>query len=270
MRAQARVRAPGLAKTACGALTRRAGRSCNSNGAWLTELDFSLACDEGGKCEATAKLARAEDPDMIIHPLHKPKPFNYALDWSLEVLVGAIAAPALAVTPPRRMAESHGAQLLTNEVPWHSEVLNATAGGDDAAFDDAVLSVSGFGFTLHRPPTGEAAELPAGRYLEELAFECRRRGEQAAYDPVRRELRAECRAGVRAARESLVWPALVDAWVDAALIEYAGGAASEAVAAGEVCVSGDPGVGTALFSCEREGLVERVDDVVQLPPPVSE
>ena len=39
---------------------------------------------------------------------------------------------------------------------------------------------------------------------------------------------------------------------------------------GEVCVSGDPGVGTALFSCEREGLVERVDDVVQLPPPVSE
>ena len=282
--------------TSCDPSRQPPGVTCAGDGAWLTRLSLSVQCgieaahgacgeapgsaSSGRSCLVEFEAERAKCPDSVIHPLHRPKPFDLALDWRLEVHLGSIAAGPgqgrahVRVVPQPRVRADARPFLSPRLEPVRVTFRGPGAGERDGGGEAAAVAVAlqGFGFQLHAPGAGPAARLPAGRYMEEFAFACEPAEEAGAWIPgPDGSVDAECHLGVRASARSLVWPAYVDAWLDAALVSLHGtppGLPARAQrAAAEVCASGDPGSGDLLFSCHRRGLPERLSAVVALEPP---
>ena len=270
--------------SSCDPARQPEGTACASDGAWLTRLSLEVSCGveaaqgvcgeapgeapDGRSCLVQFEAGRGECPDSVVHPLHRPKPFDRALDWRLEVHLGSLAAPSggeLAVVPQPRVRADARPLLARNLEPVR--VTFSGRGGAAGGGGPAVVALRGFGFALRPPEAGPGASLPAGRYLEELAFACEPAGGGDSWQTaVGGALEAECLLGVRADPRSLVWPATVDAWLDSTVLELPVPAPPARVrrAGGAVCASGDPGLGDLLFSCRRRGIPERSDAVVAL------
>ena len=281
--------------TSCDPSRQPPGVTCASDGAWLTRLSLSVQCGigaahgacgeapgsapSGRSCLVEFEADRAECPDSVFHPLHRPKPFDLALDWRLEVHLGSIAVgpgqgrTRVSVAPQPRVRADARPFLSPRLEPVRVTFGGGGSGETDDGGEAAAVAVAlqGFGFQLRPPGAGPAARLPAGRYMEEFAFACEPADEAGAWIPgPDGSVDAECRLGVRASRRSLVWPAYVDAWLDATLVSLHGtppGPVRARRATAEVCASGDPGLGDLLFSCHRRGLPERLSAVVALEPP---